>query len=199
MLRVVQLIDLLSTWIGKCFGWMIMVLTFSVGYEVFVRYVLNKPTTWAFDVSYISYGALFMMAGAYALSRNGQVRADVVYRLLRPRTQAIMDLTLHILFYFPAVLAFIWSGWNFARMSFMFKELSIFSPAGIPVFPLKMLIPLTGVVLFIQGIAEVLRCILCIRDGEWPPRVQDVEETEVLILQQQKAMAAPGDAPAKGH
>ena len=132
---------------------------------MFVRYVLRAPTTWAFDFSYITYGALFLMAGAYTLSRNGHVRADVLYRFWRPRTQAMMDLVLYILFFFPAVLAFIYAGWNYAAMSVRFREVSIFSPAGIPVFPLKALIPVTGVLLLLQGIAEIIRCILCIRDG----------------------------------
>lgn len=186
MTRLLLFIDLLSSWVGKCFGWLILVLTLGVSYEVFMRYLLGAPTTWAFDISYITYGALFLMAGAYTLSRNGHVRADVIYRLWKPKTQATVDLILYIIFFFPAVLAFIWAGWNFARMSWMFKELSIFSPAGIPVFPLKGLIPLTGVLLFLQGIADVIRCIICIRTGTWPQRLHDVEEMETAILAEQE-------------
>ncbi len=165
-------------------------LTLGVSYEVFVRYVLNAPTTWAFDFSYITYGALFLMAGAYTLSRNGHVRADVVYRLWKPRTQASVDLVLYIIFFLPAVLAFIYSGWNYAAMSIRFREVSIFSPAGVPVFPLKTLIPVTGVLLLLQGIAEIIRCVICIRIGAWPQRLHDVEETESLILQEQQIHAA---------
>lgn len=137
-------------------------------------------------MSYITYGALFLMAGAYTLSRNGHVRADIFYRLWPPKVQATVDLILYIIFFFPAVLAFIWAGWNFARLSVMFKELSIFSPAGVPVFPLKALIPVTGVLLFFQGIADVIRCIVCIRTGAWPQRLHDVEEMETAILAEQK-------------
>ena len=150
-------------WVGKAFAWLILVLTLGVSYEVFVRYVLGAPTSWAFDFSYINYGALFLMAGAYTLSRNGHVRADVLYRFWKPRTQASMDLVLYILFFLPAVLAFIYSGWNYAAMSIRFKEVSIFSPAGVPVFPLKTLVPVTGVLLLLQGIAEIIRCVICIR------------------------------------
>ncbi len=190
MTRFLHWIDSLSTWVGKAFAWLILVLTLGVSYEVFVRYALRAPTTWAFDFSYITYGALFLMAGAYTLSRNGHVRADVVYRLWKPRTQASVDLVLYIIFFLPAVLAFIYAGWNYAAMSIRFREVSIFSPAGVPVFPLKTLVPITGVLLLLQGIAEIIRCIICIRIGRWPQRLQDVEETESIILQEKKIHAA---------
>jgi TRAP-type mannitol/chloroaromatic compound transport system permease small subunit len=186
MNRFLLWIDTLSMWVGKAFAWLILVLTLGVSYEVFVRYVLGAPTTWAFDFSYINYGALFLMAGAYTLSRGGHVRADVLYRFWKPRTQAKMDLALYILFFLPAVLAFIYAGWNYAAMSVRFREVSIFSPAGVPVFPLKALVPVTGVLLLLQGIAEIIRCVLCIRIGEWPQRLHDVEETESIIMQEKK-------------
>ena len=189
MTKYLFFIDSLSTWVGKAFAWLILLLTFGVSYEVFVRYVLSAPTTWAFDVSYIAYGAMFLMAGAYTLSRNGHVRADMIYRNWRPRAQASMDLTLYIIFFLPAVAAFIYSGWNYAEMSIRYREVSIFSPAGVPVFPLKALIPLTGVFLLLQGIAEIIRCIICIRQGQWPERLHDVEETESIILRETQSIA----------
>ena len=197
MNRFLLFIDSLSTWVGKAFAWLILVLTLGVSYEVFVRYVLSAPTTWAFDFSYINYGALFLMAGAYALSRNGHVRADVMYRLWKPSTQAAVDLVLYILFFLPAVLAFIYSGWNYAQMSIRFREVSIFSPAGVPVFPLKTLIPITGVLLLLQGIAEIIRCVICMRIGVWPSRLHDVEETESVILQEQKIQQQAQGAEAR--
>ena len=199
MTRFLFFIDSLSMWVGKAFGWLILVLTFGVSYEVFVRYVLRAPTTWAFDISYITYGAMFLMAGAYALSRGGHVRADVMYRFWKPRTQAKMDLFLYVIFFLPAVAAWIYAGWNYAEMSIRFREVSIFSPAGVPVFPLKTLIPVTGVLLLLQGIAEISRCILCIRDGAWPQRLHDVEETESLILQEQRIHAAEAEAAQSGQ
>ena len=189
MTRFLFFIDSLSTWVGKAFAWLILVLTFGVSYEVFVRYVLSAPTTWAFDISYITYGALFLMAGSYGLARNNHVRADVVYRFWRPKVQATADLTLYILFFLPAVMAFIYSGWGYAQASIRFKEVSIFSPAGVPVFPLKTLIPVTGVFLLLQGIAEIIRCILCIRSGAWPQRLHDVEEIETAILHEREQQA----------
>lgn len=205
MKKFLLYIDSLSLWVGRSFGWLILVLTLGVSYEVFVRYALRAPTTWAFDFSYITYGALFMMAGPYALSRNGHVRADVIYRFLQPRTQAIFDLVLYIIFFLPAVLAFMYAGWTFAEMSVRFREVSIFSPAGIPVFPLKALIPVTGFFLFVQGIAEIIRCILCIRDGVWPQRLHDVDETESVIMHEQKLQQERGEVvepaakPLPGH
>lgn len=194
MNRFFLVIDGLSAWVGKSFGWLILILTLGVSYEVFVRYVLRAPTTWAFDFAYITYGALFLMAGPYALSRKAHVRADVVYRLWQPRTQAKMDLLLFIIFFLPGVAALIYSGWNYAAMSVRFKEVSIFSPAGIPIFPLKALIPAAGVLLLLQGIAEIIRCIITIRTNEWPQRLHDVEETESIILQEKRIHAAEQEA-----
>ena len=204
MTAFLQFTDSLSTWVGKAFAWLILVLTLGISYEVFMRYVLRAPTTWAFDFSYITYGAMFLMAGAYALSRNSHVRADVVYRLWSPRTQAKMDLLLYVLFFLPAILAFMYSGWNYASMSIRFREVSIFSPAGVPVFPLKTLIPITGALLLLQGIAEIIRCVLCIRTGVWPQRMHDVEETESIILQEKKIQqerdsSAASAQPLPGH
>ena len=193
MKKFLFFIDSLSLWVGKSFAWLILVLTLGISYEVFARYIFRAPTTWAFDFSYINYGALFLMAGAYTLSRNGHVRADVFYRFWRPSTQAKMDLVLYIVFFLPAVLAFMYSGLNFAQMSIRFREVSIFSPAGVPVFPLKALIPVTGLLLFIQGIAEVIRCILCIKTGAWPQRLHDVEETESVIIREKQHLAEQAD------
>ena len=204
MTTFLHYIDSLSTWVGKSFGWLILVLTFGTCYEVFMRYLLRAPTTWAFDFSYITYGGLFLMAGAYTLSRNGHVRGDVIYRLWPQRVQASIDLVLYIIFFLPAVIAWIYAGWQFAKMSIQFREVSIFSPAGVPVFPLKALIPLTGVLLLLQGFAEVVRCIVCIRDGVWPQRLHDVEELESAILhekefqKQQAIEAAQAEAGGKG-
>ena len=192
MTRYLLFIDLVNTWVGKCFAWLIVLLTFGISYEVFVRYVVAKPTTWAFDVSYMTYGALFLMAGAYTLSRNGHVRADMLYRLWPPRAQATIDLVLYLTFFFPAVLTLIYSGFVFARMSWAFQEVSIFSPAGAPIFPLKTLIPAAGALLFMQGVSEVIRCILCLREGAWPKRLHDVEETETVIMREREYAAKRG-------
>jgi TRAP-type mannitol/chloroaromatic compound transport system permease small subunit len=195
---ILLFIDRVSTWVGKSFGWLILILTLGVSYEVFVRYVLRAPTTWAFDFSYITYGALFLMAGPYALSRGSHVRADVVYRLWQPKTQAKMDLLLYIIFFMPGIAAFIYSGWNYAAQSVRFREVSIFSPAGIPVFPLKALVPAAGVLLLLQGIAEIIRCIRAIRTNEWPQRLHDVEETESIIMQEQRIQAEQEAAAQSG-
>ncbi|MGE0661030.1 MAG: TRAP transporter small permease subunit [Reyranellaceae bacterium] len=197
MIRLLFFVDQLSAWIGKSFGWLILVLTLGTSYEVFVRYALRAPTTWAFDISYVMYGALFLMAGAYTLSRNGHVRGDVLHRLWPPRWQAGVDLALYVIFYFPGVLALCYAGWNFAALSVQFKEVSIFSPAGVPIYPLKMLIPAAGILLLIQGLAESLRCVLCLRTGAWPARMADVEEMETAILHAEEARrsgGATGDA-----
>jgi len=199
--RFVRGIDVLSKTVGHAFAWCIIILTFGTSYEVFVRYALNDPTSWAFDFSYLMYGALFFMAGAYTLSRDGHVRGDFIYRTWRPRRQAIVELVLYILFFFPGVLALVYSGWQYGYDSARIQEVSVNSPAGIPVWQLKLLIPFGAGLLTLQGIAEVLRCVLCIRDGEWPARLHDVEELEDVLIKQHATGSAgspAGDAGSKG-
>jgi TRAP-type mannitol/chloroaromatic compound transport system permease small subunit len=182
--RVLIPVDQVSAFVGQLFAWCIVILTFAVSYEVVMRKVFRAPTTWAYDASYILYGALFIMAGAYALSRNAHVRGDFLYRAWPPRRQAIMDLVLYFLFFFPGIIAFIFAGYGFAAQSWMTHENSAYSPDGLPIYHYKTLIPATGVLLLLQGIVEVIRCIVCLRRGEWPHRLQDVEELEKVILAQ---------------
>ena len=177
--------DKVSAWFGKAFAWLILVMTFGVGYEVFVRYVLRDPTSWAFDVSYMMYGTLFMMAGAYTLSRDGHVRGDFVYRLLKPKTQATIELVLYFLFFFPGVIALILAGWKYAARSWSYTEVSVMSPANVPIFQFKSVIIAAGILLLIQGVAQVFRCIICMRTNEWPKHTEDdVEEMEEVLLRE---------------
>jgi TRAP-type mannitol/chloroaromatic compound transport system permease small subunit len=199
MLPVIRTIDQFSTAIGKAFGWYILILTFGTCYEVFARYLMDNPTDWNYDLSYNMYGAQFIMAGAYTLSRNAHVRGDVLYRLLSERRQAVIDLTLYVLFYYPGVLALTFAGWSYAAKSWRYHELSVYSPVDIPIFPLKTLIPVAGAILLVQGAAEVMRCIICLRTGSWPPRAQDVEELETAILHEREFLAEhEAEAAAKG-
>ena len=184
MNRILLFVDGISTWVGKTFAWCILLLTFTTSYEVFARYMFGAPTDWAFDASYMLYGTLFMMAGAYTLSRNGHVRGDFLYRAWRPRVQATSDLILYVLFFFPGMLAFIYSGYGFAKLSYMMNEHSAASPDGPIVWPFKWLIPIVGCLMVLQGLVEVIRCIICIRTGEWPKRLHDVEETEKIMLEE---------------
>jgi len=181
MLGYIEFADRLSAWFGKAFAWLIMVMAVGVGYEVLVRYGFNAPTSWAFDLSYITYGTLFMMGGAYTLSRGGHVRGDFVYRLWKPKTQARVELVLYFLFFFPGIIALIISGWKYAERSWRYLEVSVNSPAGIPIFQFKTVIVAAGILMFIQGIAQVFRCIICIRTGEWIAAAEDIEETEVQL------------------
>jgi len=196
--RLIYAIDQLSKTVGHAFAWLIIVLTLGTCYEVFVRYVLNNPTSWAFDMSYIVYGGLFLMAGAYTLSRNGHVRGDVLYRLWPARVQASVELALYILFYFPGVISLMVAGWAYGADAMKLREVSVNSPVGVPVWQLKMLIPVAGFFLALQGIAEVLRCVICLREGQWPPRLHDVEELEEALIHEHEAQAA-GTAGTAGE
>jgi TRAP-type mannitol/chloroaromatic compound transport system permease small subunit len=181
VVNLIKAIDIFCKSVGQAFAWCILVLTASTCFEVFMRYVLNSPTVWAFDMSYMLYGAMFMMSGAYAVVRGSHVRGDFLYRNWSPRTQARLDLLLYFVFYFPAVFAMIYTGSSYAATSARILESSANSPAGVPVWPLKIIIVVTGVMLLIAGIAEVMRCLICIRDGQWMPRMGDVEELEVVL------------------
>jgi len=183
-------VDRLSKAVGHAFAWCIIILTFGTVYEVFVRYALRDPTSWAFDMSYIMYGGLFLMAGAYALSRNAHVRGDVLYRLWPQRVQASVELVLYFLFFFPGVIALMYAGWGYGHESWRIQEVSVNSPVGVPIWQLKLMIPFAAFFLFLQGVAEVLRCVVCLRTGAWTPRLHDVEELEIAIAQQHAAEAA---------
>ena len=186
MEKFIYFFESLSIWIGRAFGWCILILTLSVTYEVFVRYVLNAPTVWAFDMMVQMYGGLFLMAGAYALAQDAHVRGDVLYRLFPVRAQAWVDLILYIFFFFPGMLALFWFGYEIASDSWRYKEVSWNSPARIQIYFFKSLIPLAGGLLILQGISESMRCILCIRDGQWMQRHEDVRETEEDLVKQKE-------------
>ena len=190
--RFIYGVDQLSKTVGHAFAWLIVILTLGTCYEVFVRYALNNPTSWAFDMSYIVYGGLFLMAGAYTLSRNGHVRGDVLYRLWPARVQAGVELTLYVIFFFPGVISLMVAGWAYGYDAFKLLEVSVNSPAGVPVWQLKMLIPFAGFFLTLQGIAESLRCVQCLRDNRWAPRLHDVEELEDAIVAEHAAKAKQG-------
>jgi len=184
MQKLLLAVDQISTWIGHAFSWLIVALTFMISWEVFSRYVLDNPHPWAFDVMSMMYGSLFMMAGAYTLSRNGHVRGDVLYGFFPPRLQAGLDLALYILFFIPGVVALAWAGYNFAAESWAINEHSNVTADGPPVYPFKTIIPLAGAILLLQGLVEIIRCVICLKAGEWPKRAHDVEEVDVEKLKE---------------
>ena len=182
MTKFIYSIEGLSIWVGRAFGWCILILTFSVSYEVFVRYVLNAPTVWVFDMMVQMYGALFLMAGPYALAQSAHVRGDVLYRLFSVRWQARVDFILYLMFFFPGMLALFWYGAEIASDSWRYKEVSWNSPARIQIYFFKTLIPLAGGLLILQGIGELLRSWRAMRSGVWLARLEDVRETEEALL-----------------
>jgi TRAP-type mannitol/chloroaromatic compound transport system permease small subunit len=187
-------VDRISACVGKLFAWLIVVLTGAICYEVFARYLFRAPTAWAFDVSYMLYGTLFMCASAYTLSRGGHVRADFLYRLMPPRRQAALDLALYLVFFFPAMLALVRYGWDFFLQSYWQNERSAFSPEGPVIWPLKFVIPAVGVLMLLQGAAEAARCAICLGQGQWPPKLSDVEEMEALTMKRAAMLRAGGGA-----
>ena len=176
-------VDRLSTWIGKLFAWLVVALTALICWEVFSRYALNHPHAWVLDAQIMLYGTLFMTSGAYTLSKNGHVRGDVLYGFFRPRTQAAIDLTLYIVFFLPGIVALTWAGWTYANESLVIRE-QTFSAEPLPLYPFKFVIPLAGGILLLQGIVEIARCVICLREGAWPRREHDVEEVDVDKLKE---------------
>ncbi len=179
MQRVLFFVDRVSSLVGQAFSWLIVALTFLISWEVFARYVLNKPNPWAFDLMIMMYGAAFMMAGAYTLAKNGHVRGDVLYSFFPPRLQAGLDLILYFVFFIPGVVALVWAGYTYAEESFAIREHSTLTANGPPLYPFKMVIPFAGILLLLQGCVEIVRCVICLRNGEWPAREADVEEVDV--------------------
>jgi TRAP-type mannitol/chloroaromatic compound transport system permease small subunit len=183
MQKLLLFIDAASTLLGKIAAWAVVALTILISWEVFSRYALNNPHAWVLDVQIMLYGALFMLAGAYTLAKNGHVRGDVLYGFLQPRTQATLDLILYIIFFMPGIIALTYAGWIYANESLAINE-KTFSAVPLPLYPFKFVIPLAGFMLLLQGIVEIIRCVICLRDGVWPSRGDDVVEVDVDKLKE---------------
>jgi TRAP-type mannitol/chloroaromatic compound transport system permease small subunit len=184
MQKLLLLVDKVSTFVGHFFSWLIVGLTLLISWEVFSRYVLSRPHAWAFDAMIMLYGTLFMMAGAYTLAKNGHVRGDVLYGFFAPRTQATIDLVLYVVFFLPGVIALTYAGYYYAAESWAINERSNITADGPPIYPFKTVIPLAGAVLLVQGIVEIIRCVICLQRGDWPSREEDVEEVDVDKLKE---------------
>lgn len=197
MQKFLLFVDKLSTWLGHAFAWLIVGLTLLIAYEVFSRYVLGRPHAWAFDAQMQMYGAMFMMAGAYTLSKNGHVRGDVLYGFFTPRIQAGIDLTLYVLFFIPGVVALAYAGYIYAGESWAIREHSSITADGPPIYPFKAIIPLAGLLLLLQGFVEIARCVICLRQGTWPSREEDVEEVDVEKLKEMVHADVPAKEAAK--
>ena len=187
MQRYLLFIDDLSTWVGKTFAWCIIALTLATSYDVVMRYAFSAPTGWAFDTEYILYGTLFMMAGAYTLSQDGHVRGDFISRMLSLKVRAGIELACLLLFFFPAMLALLYSGYEFFSLSWQMNEHSSSSPTGPPIYPFKAVIPLAAIFMLLQGSVETIRCVIALKTGKTPQRRRDVEELEKLILEEAQA------------
>ena len=184
MQKLLLFVDKVSTWVGQAFSFVILLLTLHVSWEVFARYVLDAPRAWAFDAMIMMYGTLFMMAGAYTLAKNSHVRGDVIYGFFTPRAQAILDLTLYIVFFIPGVTALVWAGYTYAAESWAINEHSNITAEGPPIYPFKTVIPVAGAFVLMQGVVEIIRCIICIKQGTWPSREEDVQEVDVDKLKE---------------
>ena len=184
MQRLLLFVDKVSTWVGQAFSWLIVALTLHISWEVFARYALSSPRAWAFDAMIMMYGTLFMMAGAYTLAKNGHVRGDVIYGYFTPRVQAILDLILYIVFFLPGIVALTYAGYFYAAESWAINEHSNITAEGPPIYWFKTVIPFAGAFVLVQGIVEIIRCVVCIKQGEWPSREADVQEVDVDKLKE---------------
>ncbi|MDQ3197437.1 MAG: TRAP transporter small permease subunit [Burkholderiales bacterium] len=206
MQNLLLLVDKISTFVGQAFAWLIVALTFMISWEVYSRYALNTPHAWMFDANNMMYGTLFMMAGAYTLAKNGHVRGDVLYGFFPPRVQAGLDLLLYLAFFFPGIIALAYAGLDFFQVSLAQNEHSSVAADGPPIYPFKGVIMIAGALLLLQGVVEVLRCAICLKQGYWPSREEDVEEVDVDKLKEMVHVkdediaaldpAAPGPIPA---
>jgi TRAP-type mannitol/chloroaromatic compound transport system permease small subunit len=178
--RFVHAIDGVSTWVGKAAAWLIIGLMLLVCAEVFKRYIMNMPTAWIFDASNMFYGTLFMLAGAYTLAQNAHVRGDFLYSSMRPRTQATLDIVLYVVFFLPGIAALIYAGYDYAALSWRIAEHSNVTADGPPVYHFKTVIPIAGALVMLQGLAEIVRCVACLKTGQFPSRLKDVAEMDVV-------------------
>ena len=178
-------VDQISTFVGKGAGWLIIVLMVMVCIDVFRRYVLNAPSAWIGELSVMSYGAVIMLSGAYTLAQNGHVRGDFLYGSMKPRTQATLDLILYIVFFLPGIVALCYAGYKFAADSWRIGEHTTQIANGPPIYHFKSLIPIAGGLLILQGFVEIMRCVICLKTGEWPERLKDAEEIDVVEQQLQ--------------
>src|SRR5436305_5880412 len=185
MQKLLLFVDKASTWVGQTFSWLIVGLTLLISWEVFSRYALGRPHAWVFDAMIMLYGTLFMMAGAYTLAKNSHVRGDVLYGFFPPRVQASLDLTLYLLFFLPGIIAFVWAGYTYAAESWAINEHSNITSQGPPVYPFKTVIPVAGALILVQGIVEIIRCVICLKQGYWPSREADVQEVDVDKLKEE--------------
>ena len=181
--RFLNRVDRISTWAGKLAAWLIIGLMTVVCVEVFKRYILNAPTAFIYDINNMLYGTLFMMCGAYTLAQNAHVRGDFLYSSMRPRTQASLDLVLYLLFFIPGILGLMYAGYDYALDSWRIREHSNVTAEGPPVYQFKAIIPIAGTLVMLQGLAEIMRCVVCLKTGEWPQRLKDAEEIDVVEQQ----------------
>ncbi len=181
--KILYFIDGVSTWTGKAAAWLIIGLMLLVCGEVFKRYILNMPTAWIFDASNMFYGSLFMLCGAYTLAQNGHVRGDFLYSSMKPRTQASLDIVLYFVFFIPGIIALIYAGYDYAAVSWRINEHSNVTADGPPVYHFKSIIPIAGALILFQGCAEIMRCVICLQTGQWPARLKDVSEIDVVEQQ----------------
>jgi TRAP-type mannitol/chloroaromatic compound transport system permease small subunit len=180
--RLLHSVDRFSTWVGKAAAWLIVALMLVVVIEVIKRYLLNAPTAFIYDVNNMMYGTLFMLGGAYTLAHDGHVRGDFLYGNMKPRTQAWLDLVLYVLFFLPGIGALTWAGVTYFGDSLAMHE-QTFNATPLPVYPFKFIIPLAGAIVMLQGLSEMVRCVVCIRTGQWTPRLKDAEEMDVVEQQ----------------
>ena len=194
MQRFLFAIDRLSAWTGKAISWLVLVSTLLISYDIAMRY-LSKPLgdpihaiwftyNYSYDMAYYLYAILFMIGGAYALSRSQHVRGDIFYKNWPVKVQGAVDLVLYIFAFYPGIIAMVSVGAQWAAYSWSIQERSFTSGSAPPLYPLKMVVPIAGALMAIQGIAEVIRAYQALRTGVWPPRLADVEETETILARQ---------------
>src|ERR1051325_7698146 len=193
--KFLHTIDGISTWVGKAASWLIMLLMTVVCVEVFKRYIMNMPTAWIFDADNMMYGTLFMLCGAYTLAQNAHVRGDFLYSSMRPRLQAPLDIFLYLVFFSPGIAALIYAGWDYPSISWRIAEHSNVTADGPPVYHFKTVIPIAGALVLLQGVAEMVRCIVCLKPGEWPSRLKDV--AEIGVVEEQLAHSQYVDEESK--
>jgi TRAP-type mannitol/chloroaromatic compound transport system permease small subunit len=166
--RAARRLDPIAVWSGRLACFMLIPLVLALTWEVVARYVFNAPTQWAYDMTFMLYGTFFMLGAAFTLQRKGHVRTDMYYERWSPRRQASIDIVCYLLFFLPVVWVFTYTGWGYFWKSFVTNETFVSSAWQPIAWPFKMAMPLTGVLLAIQGLSEVFKCVHTLQHGKWP-------------------------------
>lgn len=165
LLAVIRNIDGFTDWTGTIISWLSVPLVLGVAYEVAARYLFNAPTVWAYDMTYMLYGTLFMLGAAYALHKGAHIRTDFFWEKFSTRKKGWIDAISYVVFFFPSLIMLFLISWHEFHYAYAINETSDQTPWRPVLWPFKFVVPLACLLLLIQGVSELLKSIYMVRTG----------------------------------